>query len=76
MFQIHSAYFSVVVLLLLACLCSQLGLCLPQGAPQLVSHTCYIGIHFPGGGLSHGGLAAANSGEDKVDWEPRPLSKH
>ena len=59
-----------------ACLCSQLGLCLPQGAPQLVSHRCYIGIHFPGGGLSHGGLIAANGGEDKVDWEPRPSSKH
>ena len=26
--------------------------------------------------LSHGGLIAANSGEDKVDWEPRPMSKH
>ena len=23
-----------------------------------------------------GGLIAANSGEDKVNWEPRPLSKH
>ena len=29
-----------------------------------------------GGGLSHGGLTAANGGEDKVDWEPRPSSKH
>ena len=29
-----------------------------------------------GGGLSHGGLAAANGGEDKVDWEPRPMSEH
>ena len=28
------------------------------------------------GGLSHGGLIAANGGEDKVDREPRPLSKH
>ena len=28
------------------------------------------------GGLSHGVLIAANSGEDKVDWEPRPSSKH
>ena len=27
-------------------------------------------------GLSHGGLIAANGGEDKVDWEPRSLSKH
>ena len=29
-----------------------------------------------GRGLSHGGLIAANGGEDKVDPEPRPLSKH
>ena len=29
-----------------------------------------------GRGLSHGGLIAANSGKDKVDWEPRPSSKH
>ena len=29
-----------------------------------------------GRGLSHGGLIAANGGEDKVDWEPRPMSKH
>ena len=28
------------------------------------------------GGLSHGGLIAANAREDKVDWEPRPLSEH
>ena len=27
-------------------------------------------------GLSHGGLAAANSGEVKVNKEPRPLSEH
>ena len=26
--------------------------------------------------MSHGGLIAANSGEDKVDWEPRPMFKH
>ena len=25
---------------------------------------------------SHGGLIAANGGEDKVDWEPRPLSEY
>ena len=49
-FQIHSAYFSVVVPFLLACLCSWLGLHLPQGTPQLVSHRSYIGIHFPGRG--------------------------
>ena len=29
-----------------------------------------------GRGLSCRGLVAANSGEDKVDWEPRPTSKH
>ena len=27
-------------------------------------------------GLSHGGLIAANGGEDKVNQEPRPLSEH
>ena len=31
---------------------------------------------MPDGSLSHGGLIAANSGEDEVNWEPRPLSKH
>ena len=29
-----------------------------------------------GGGLSHGGLVAANGGEDKINQEPRPSSKH
>ena len=29
-----------------------------------------------GRGLSHGGLAAANGGEVKVNWEPRLSSKH
>ena len=29
-----------------------------------------------GRGLSHGGLIAANSGEDKIDWEPRLSSEH
>ena len=28
------------------------------------------------GGLSCGGLAAANGGEVKVNWEPRPTSEH
>ena len=27
-------------------------------------------------GLSHGDLIAANGGEDKVNWEPRPSYKH
>ena len=59
------------------CFCSGLGLCLPQGAPQSISHRSYIHIiHIPGRGLSCGGLIAANSGEDKVDQEPRPSSKH
>ena len=29
-----------------------------------------------GGGLSHGGLVAVSSGEEKVNWEPRPMSEH
>ena len=49
-----------------ACFCGQLGLHLPQGAPQLVSHRGYIHIHIPGRGLSGGGLIAANGGEDEV----------
>ena len=67
---------SVIVPFLSMCFSSQLGLHLLQGAPQLVSHRSYINIHIPGRGLSHGGLIAANSGEDEVDWEPRPSSKH
>ena len=47
-----------------------------QGAPQSISHRSYIHVHTPGRGLSHGGLIAANGGEDKVNWEPRPSSKH
>ena len=31
---------------------------------------------MPDGGLSCGGLVGANSGEDKVDQEPRLSSKH
>ena len=29
-----------------------------------------------GRGISHWGLIAANGGEVKVDWEPRPMSEH
>ena len=29
-----------------------------------------------GGGVSHGGPTPTNGGEEKVDWEPRPTSKH
>ena len=29
-----------------------------------------------GGGLSHGGHAAANGGEAKVNWDPRLSSEH
>ena len=65
-----------VPIFLLACFCSQLDLHLPQGTPQLVPHRSDVHVHIPSGGLSHGGLVAANSGEDEVDWEPRPLSKH
>ena len=75
-FKFHGAYFSVAVLFLSACFSSQLGLHLPQGAPQLVSHRSHIHIHTPSRGLSYGGLIAANGGEDKVDWEPRSSSKH
>ena len=48
----------------------------PAGTPQLVSHRGYVHIHIPGGGLSHGGLIAANGGEDKVNREPRLLPEH
>ena len=57
--------------------CSWLDLCnFLQGTPQSISHRIYIHVHTPGGGLSHGGLIVANGGEDKVDQEPRPSSKH
>ena len=36
----------------------------------------YIFIHMADGGLSHGGLIAANGGEDEVDQVPRPSSEH
>ena len=36
----------------------------------------YVHIHMLSRGLSCGGLIAANGREDKVDQEPRPLSKH
>ena len=69
-------FFHVIVPFLLVCFSSWLGLHLPQGTPQSIPYRSHIHVHTPGGGLSHGGLIAANSGEDKVDWEPRPLSKH
>ena len=74
--QVHCAYLSVVVLFLSVCFCHQLGLCLPYGSPQSIPYRSYIHIHMLGRGLSCGGLTAANSGEDKVNWEPRPSSKH
>ena len=58
------------------CFHSGLGLHLLQGAPISASHRSYIHIHPPGRGLSHGGLVAANGGEDEVNREPRPLSKN
>ena len=58
------------------CFCSWLGLHLPQDAPQSISYRSYVHVHTPDRGLSHGGLIAANGGEDKDGWEPRPSSKH
>ena len=31
---------------------------------------------MPDRNLSHGGLVAANSGEDEINWEPRLSSEH
>ena len=76
MFQIHCTYFSVIVPFLSACFCGGLGLCLLQGTPQSISHRSYVHIHTPNRGLSCGGLIAAKGGEDEVDQEPRPSSKH
>ena len=75
-FQVHCAYLSIIVPFLLACFHHRSGLHLPQGSPQSFSDRSYVFIHMLGGGLSHGGLTAANSGEVKVDWEPRLLSEH
>ena len=41
-----------------------------------LSQTEATHVHTLGRGLSHGGLAAANGGEVKVNQEPRPSSKH
>ena len=75
-FQVHCTYFSVIVPFLLVCFHSWLGLCLLQGSPQSIPHRSYIHIHTFSRGLSCGGLIGANSGEDKVDWEPRLSSEH
>ena len=53
-----------------------IGLVPPTGHPQSIPYGSYIHIHMVGRGLSHGGLIAANSGEDIVNWEPRPMSKN
>ena len=68
--------FSVIVPFLSACFCSRSGLCLPQGSSQSIPHRSYVHVHMLSRGLSCGGLIAANGGEDKVDQEPRPPSKH
>ena len=68
--------FSVVVMFLLVCFHSSLGLHLPQGGPQSIPYGSYIHVHTLSGGLSCGGLIAANGGEDKVDQEPRLSSEH
>ena len=39
-------------------------------------NSSHILIHMFGGGLSCGGLCAPKGGEVKVNWEPRPSSKH
>ena len=75
-FQVHSAYLSVIVPFLLVHFHHQLGLCLPEGSPQSVLNRSYIFVHTLGRGLSCRGLSAANGGEVKVNWEPRPSSKH
>ena len=53
-----------------------IGLAPHAGCPQSVLYRSYVHVHMLSRGLYHGGLIAANGGEDKVDWEPRPLSKH
>ena len=56
--------------------CHWLGLCLPEGGPQLVMDSGHMFIHMGGGGTFYGVLCAPKGGEVKVDWEPEPLSKH
>ena len=68
--------FSVIVPFLLVCFCSWLGLHLPQGGPQSIPYGSYVHVHMLSRGFCCGGLIAANSGEDKVNQEPRPSSKH
>ena len=42
----------------------------PAGCSSIYPSQSYVHVHSPGKGLSYGGLIAANSGEDKVEWEP------
>ena len=53
-----------------------IGFVPPTGWSSSFMYRSYVHIHMLSRGLSHGGLIAANCGEDKVDWEPRPSSKH
>ena len=71
-----TVHLSVIVPFLSVCLHCWLGLHLLQGSPQSILDGSYIFVHMIGGGLSHRGLTAAKGGEEKVNWEPRPMSKH
>ena len=53
-----------------------IGLAPCIGWSSIILDGSYIFVHTIGRGLSCGGLTAANGGEEKVDWEPRPMSKH
>ena len=53
-----------------------IGLAPPQSGPQSIPDGSYVFFHMLGRGLSHGGLTAANGGDEKVNQEPRSMSKH
>ena len=59
------------------CMLPQLiGLVPPTGQSSIYPIWKLCNIHMLGRGLSHGSLVTANGGEDKVNQEPRPSSKH
>ena len=48
----------------------------PAVHSQSIPYGSHVHVYTPGGGLSHGGLIAANGGGDEGNQEPRPSSEH
>ena len=76
-FQVHCTHLSVVVTISVCMLLLSIGLAPPVGevlnlscTEAMYTSTCLVEASLMGG------LIVANDGEDKVNWEPRPMSKH